>query len=409
MSQSSGTATSDLSRDDLVEHFVEHFDHHDPRFGDVSHDVYRQLVTRCPIAHSDQHGGFWIISGYEQAHDAYQRYDLFSAYPTVNVPAGLGHSRQILPFEVDPPIHNKYRSLLAPIFAPPRMEALEPGVHQVCDQLIDSFIDKGECDLYTDLAEPLPTTVFTAMMGLPLEDAPMFHNWKNIILHGHADDPDNTKRASTGQTLQAFLTDMVQERRGSGGHDIVSILTGPTPEGEYLTDEEVIDLTYGLFLAGLDTVTQSIGLHFLYLSTHPEQRDRLVADPSLIPSAVEEMLRIEALVLTGRTVTQDVEFHGVQMKAGDRVLINSIASGHDPAQFPNPDDVQLDRMPNRHLAFAAGPHRCAGSHLARRELRIVYEHIHDRIPTYRLAEGAHIHRHASSVAGIDHLPLVWDR
>jgi cytochrome P450 len=374
----------------------------------VSHEVYAALRERCPITHSDQHGGFWIVNSYDFAHEAYQRYDLFTAYPSVNVPAGVGHRRPMLPIEVDPPIHGKYRSLLAPVFAPARVQALEPAIRAHCDELIDAFVDRGQCEFMSELASPLPSRIFVTMMDLPMEEAERIHQWKDMVLHGHAQDPDGTKRKAAGAALQAYLEDVYERRQRRRGDDIVSLLIDSEVDGHTLTKEEVLDITYLLMIAGLDTVTSELGLMFLYLGQHPEQRDRLVKNPQLIPNAVEELLRYESLILTGRTVTQEVEFHGCPMHQGDRLLINSVSAGRDEAQFPHAEEVDFERTPNRHLAFAAGPHRCVGSHLARLELQIVHEHIHARIPNYRVKPGAEIHRHASSVAGVDELPLVWN-
>jgi cytochrome P450 len=393
---------------ELVEHFVEHFDHHDPRLGNVSHAVYAEMLKRCPVAHSDQHGGFWIVNSYELAHEAYQSYDLFTAYPTVNVPAGMGHRRPLIPVEIDPPTHGKYRSLLAPVFAPARVEALEPVIRAHCDGLIDAFVDRGRCEFISELSSPLPGRMFCSMMGVPIQDTPLVQNWKETLIHGHASDPDGTKRKAAGEELQAYLAEIYEDRKDNDADDLVSVLIRSEVDGQALTKEEVLDITFLLMIAGLDTVTAELGFQFLYLAQHPEQRDRLVNDPSLIPFAVEELLRYESLVLTGRTVTRDVEWHGFQMKQGDRMLINSVAAGRDEAQFPNANEVIFERSPNRHLAFAAGPHRCVGSHLARLEMKVVHEHMHRRVPNYRLADGADIHRHASSVAGLDVVPLVWE-
>jgi len=398
--------TADSSPRSLDE-LIEHFDHHDPELGERAHEVYAEMLQRCPVAHSDRHGGYWIVSSYEGVHEALQDYELFTTHPSVNIPAGVGHRRPMLPLEVDPPIHVKYRSLLAPVFAPVRIAALEGKIRELCDSLIDAFIANNECDFMTQLALPLPTAIFTEMMGLPLGDADRFHNWKNVILHGHHDDPDGTKRAATGQELHAYLSELLEDRKHMRRDDIISVLIDSEVDGEKLSDEEVLDITYLLFLAGLDTVANSLALHFLHLAKHPEDRDRLVHDPGLIPDAIEEMLRYESPILGARTVTREAEFHGAHMAKGDRLLVNMTASGRDPEQFPEPDRVVFERKPNRHMAFAVGPHRCVGSHLARLEMRVVYEQMHSRIPDYRLKEGAVIHRHAGSVSGIDALPLVW--
>jgi cytochrome P450 len=342
-------------------------------------------------------------------HYALQHYELFSTAPSVTIPAGLGQRRPTLPMEVDPPIQTRYRALLLPVFSPARMKSIEAEIRRVADSLIDGFIDDGECEFVADFAEKLPTTIFTQMMGLPLDQGPRFHAWKNILLHGHHDDPDGTVRQRAGEELNEYLLALLADRKQNPGEDIISTLHTAEVDGDKLTDEEVLDITYLLFLAGLDTVASALGLHFLNLAQRPDLRDQIVRDPSVIPMAVEEMLRVESLVLAGRTATQDVEIGGQLIRKGERVLVNTVAADRDPAAFDNPDEIRFDRGRTRHIAFGVGPHRCAGSHLARLELAIAYEHWHRRIPHYRLKEGAKPVRYASSVAGVDALPLVWDR
>ncbi|ETB35773.1 cytochrome P450, partial [Mycobacterium avium subsp. hominissuis 10-5606] len=233
-------------------------------------------------------------------------------------------------------------------------------------------------------------------------------NWKNILLHGHHDDPDGTIRASAGQELNEYLVTLLAERKQTPGEDIISTLHTAEVDGDKLTDEEILDMTYLLFLAGLDTVASSLGLHFLNFAQRADLREQLANDTTVIPLAVEEMLRFESLILAGRTATQDVELGGQLIRKGDRVLINTVAAGRDPNVFDDPEEIRFDRGRTRHVAFGVGPHRCAGSHLARIELAIAYEIWHRRIPEYRIKDGVTIERHASSVAGVKSLPLVWD-
>lgn len=408
MTQHVDIVEGERSDNALIERLVHQFDHHDPRLGECFDAVYAQMRTQCPVAHSDQHGGFWTLSSYETVHYAMQHYELFTTAPSVNIPAGLGQKRPLLPMEVDPPVQSRYRALLMPVFSPRRMKAIEGRIRDVADSLIDGFIEDGECDFVTDFAEQLPTVIFTEMMGLPLDQAPRFHNWKNILLHGHHDDPDGQIRARAGQELNEYLTELLAARKQQPGEDIISTLHGAEVDGDKLSDEEILDMTYLLFLAGLDTVASSLGLHFLHFAQRADLR-RQLTDPETIPLAVEEMLRVESLILAGRTATQDVEIGGQLIRKGDRVLINTVAAGRDPDIFDDPDEIRFDRGRSRHVAFGVGPHRCAGSHLARIELAIAYEHWHRRIPEYRIKDGVEIVRHASSVAGISTLPLVWDR
>jgi cytochrome P450 len=391
-----------------VEEFVEHFDHQDPRYAEDPHPILAEMVERCPVQWSDKYTGYWVITGYEQAHYAMHHYDQFHRFPSASVPA-YPRERPMLPIEVDPPIHSKYRSLLAPVFAPPRIAALEPRIREVTTSLIDAFIDNGECEFIAEFADPLPITIFTEMLGLPTEEWPRFRTWKNTIMHTAHDDPDGAGgRAQAVKDVQAYLAELLEDRKRQRQDDILSVLLDSTVEGEKLTDQEVLDITDLLFLAGLDTVAASFGLHFLFLAQHPEHWAQLQENPALIPQAVEEMLRYESLVTGGYTVAEDFEFYGRQLKKGDRAVVSTVAADRDPREFTNPEVVDFERSPNRHLAFGAGPHRCVGSHLARLEMKVGYEELLRRLPEFRLAPGGTVTRHGSSVQGIDHLPLVWD-
>jgi cytochrome P450 len=400
--------TTRVDDSEVIEKFVEHFDHQDPVYAEHTHEVLAEMIQRCPVAHSDNYGGYWVITGYEQAHYAMHHYETFNRFPSSSVPA-YPRERPMLPIEVDPPIHSKYRGLLAPVFAPPRIAALEPRIREVTSSLIDAFADKGECELIVDFADPLPITIFTEMLGLPTDEWPKFRNWKNTIMHTAGTDPSGAGgRIQAVKEVQAYFAELLEDRKRERQDDIISVLLDSTVDGEKLTDQEVLDITDLLFLAGLDTVAASLGLHFLFLAQSQEHRKQLVEHPELMPLAVEELLRYESLVTGGYTLAHDFEFYGAEMKKGDRAVVSTIAADRDPKEFPNPDVVDFERTPNRHIAFGAGPHRCVGSHLARLELKIAYEEMFRRIPDFRLAPGGEVKRHGSSVQGIDHLPLVWD-
>jgi len=390
----------------LINHFVEHFDHHDPRLGRDPDELFDVMVGRCPVAHSDQHGGFWVVSGYEETKFILQNPLLFSSEQSVRVPAGE-ETPPLPPIEIDPPRHAKYRSILAPAFSPRSIKALEGQIRALTNRLIDAFVRDGRCELVADLAAPLPTGIFTQIMGLPIEDTQRFYAWKNIINHESRtdNDPDAAGRA-TGEAI-AYLKTVLDARRAAPKDDIASQLVESELDGEPIEESEMLRMAFLLFLGGLDTVTSALTYSFAHLATHPADRDLIVRDPSVIPTAVEELLRNNAVIMIGRVASEDVEIGGHQIKAGDRVLCNSIAANRDPRQFPSPRQVQFDRASNRHVSFGMGPHRCVGSHLARLELGIVLEEFHQRIPDYRIEEGFQIHRHLNQVAGIDALPLVW--
>lgn len=390
---------------DLVEQFVAAFDHHDPKLGQHYHEIYAEMVERCPVTWTDQHGGYWVLSGYAEVHHALQHHELISTHPSVSVPA-FHRDRPMLPLEVDPPIHHKYRLLLAPVFSPKRIADLEDDIRATTNELIDGFIGRGRCEFMSEFADLLPVIVFTKMMGLPVEEMARFRAWRDAILHGMHEDPE-IPRVATAE-VESYVLALLEDRKRQRRDDILSVLIDSVADGETLTDQEILDITFLLFLAGLDTVSSALGVQFLHLAQHLEHRDQLVQGPDLIPDAIEELFRYESLIVGGRTVTRDVELYGVEMRKGDRLVVNTVAADRDPRQFPHPDEVIFDRDPNRHLVFGAGPHRCTGSHLARLEMRVVFEEVHRRTPTYRLEPGAVVRRHADNVHGIDRLPLIWD-
>lgn len=393
-------------RSDLSVQFLTSFDHHDKQLGVVRDEVFAAMPEE-PVRWSDRHGGFWVVSGYEECRYVMQSWELFSVAPSVNIPAGLGQKKPMLPMEVDPPFHAKYRNLLAPVFSPQNMRKMAQEIETLATALLDSFVDRGEGDFYELFADPLPVRVFVKLMGLPEDDIPKFNVWKKVILHGHADDPDGSRRAAVAAELNAYLQALIDARRAEPTGDLISLLVTSESEGERLTDDEILSMTFLLFIAGLDTISSSISLQIYFLARHPEHRAQLEADPTSITYAIEELMRTNSLILLARTATEDTDLFGHAVNKGDRILVNTISANLDPRQFPNPLDVDLHREPNPHVIFGAGPHRCPGSHLARIELEIAHRLIHSRMPGYRLADDAQIAFHYGSVAGLDSLPLVW--
>ncbi|WFR72615.1 cytochrome P450 [Prescottella defluvii] len=392
---------------DLIEHFVEHFDHHDERLGADPLEVSIEMQKRCPVAHSDAHGGFWVVSDYEEARLIMQDPEVFTSAKSVRVPAGP-KTRPLPPIEYDPPEHGKYRSLIAKAFSPRNINALEPKIRKLCDLLIGQFQEKGSCDLVADLAAPLPTTIFTEMMGLPVEDAEKFHRWATLINHqAHEGEGAISAGEAMAETMD-YLRVILDERKANPRDDIATALVQAQVDGEPISEDDLIHMAFLLFLGGLDTVTSAMSFMFSHLAQRPDLRQQIIDDPTIIPAAVEEFLRFEPVIMIGRAVTTDTEVGGCPVKADERILINSIAVNRDPAKFENPDVIDFSRDANQHMTFGVGPHRCVGSHLARLELKVVLEEFHSRIPDYRIAEGHTLHRHMNQVNGLDELPLVWN-
>ena len=360
----------------------------------------------------------WTLLRYDDVHAALRDPELFSSRSVLHVyqgpklidPAEADAVRGMIPEELDPPEHTKYRQLLTPLFTPQVVATLEPMIRSWCVELIEGFVARGHCDLNREFARQYPTMIFLRLMGLPEGGAGDFLD----TVHDRIREATQLGLSETQSMSAAYImavsdhmNTVLDERRARRADDITSYLLDAEIDGRPLDDAELQQISTLLYAAGLDTVAGELGFMFLHLATHPEHR-RLVRDePACIPAFVEETLRMYSIVTTNRIVTRDVEFAGCPMKAGDRVLLSIPAADRDPRQFPRADAFDVDRASNRHLAFAAGPHRCLGSHLARLELQIAVEEWHRRIPEYGLADDAEVTFHVGGVAGVDVLPLEW--
>jgi cytochrome P450 len=380
---------------------VREFDHHaEPVAAPDCFSPFDRLYgTR--VFWSPLHGGFWVLTRSRDIDEALHRPDVFSSHP-VGIPGLQGYPRKLIPEELDPPEHAKYRKPLAEPFAPNAVSRMAEDVDQTCIGLIDPLVDRGECEFLDDFAKPFPTMIFTKMLGLPVSEAGKFIEWTHQIIH--AIEP--AVRQAGGGATTMYLTELIAERAANPRRDLVSHLLASEVDGRLMTHEEVLDTCFLMFIAGLDTVTAALSFGFRFLAENPDFRHLLAADPSLVRPGVEEILRLHAFVNSGRYVTRDVEFAGVTMKAGDPVLCSGPLSTRDPEEFPNPTVPDLTRRLN-HQAFGAGPHRCLGSHLARREVTAAVTHWLARVPDFRIPDGASIKAHGGNVMGIDRLPLIW--
>jgi cytochrome P450 len=347
------------------------------------------------------HGGFWCLTRYEDIHEAFQRADLFSSRIT-NIP---GREVRLLPITLDPPEHTTYRRLLNLPFSPARIALLMDKITDRSNALIDDVIDRGEFEFMDTFAKALPTGIFCDLLGLPHDEVKKFLEWNYIILHVHGDAEGQERQRIANEELGTYLGDLVAERTSRPHDDLVSALIPLEIDGRPITRDEAVSMTYLLFLAGLDTVTSALGWCWKFLAEHPSHRQQILSNPAIIPKAVEELLRYHAFVEDSRTVTRDVEFAGVMMKEGDRVMLPTSSACRDEAEFPDALTVDFEREPNRHIAFASGPHRCLGSHLARAELHIAMELWHQRVPDYELGQGE-IRYHGGAVVGPDCLRLT---
>ncbi|HEX6423358.1 MAG TPA: cytochrome P450 [Acidimicrobiales bacterium] len=321
----------------------------------------------------------------------------------------IGQVRPLIPLQIDPPHHRNYRKLLDPIFAPKRIALLEGGARALVKELIGAVVDQGRCNFHAAVAEPLPTTVFLQLLGLPVSRADEFLRLKDGIIRPPVRTRQERVRytAEVGQRIYAVLQEAIDERTAQRADDFLSLFLDAEVDGHRLTNDDVLDIGYLFFLAGLDTVTASLDCMLSFLARHPGHRRQIVEDPTLIPHAVEEMLRWESPVQgVVRVTTQDTEIGGCPLPEG-RVVSAMLGSANtDERAWPDVDTVDFDRAENRHIAFGGGAHRCLGSHLARLELRVALEEWHSAVPDYRIADGVEL-RFSPGLRSVENLELVW--
>ncbi|HEY7105628.1 MAG TPA: cytochrome P450 [Acidimicrobiia bacterium] len=372
--------------------------------------AFRELQESGPFRESDS---VVVLTRMADILEATKRRDIRSGSHgggETNEPA-LGNERPLIPLQIDGPEHTKYRKLLDPLFAPRVVAALEPHVVEVADELIDQFVDQHEIDFYRAFCVPLPSRIFLELMGLPHDKLADFLEFKDAAIRPKGDSPAEQtayQREVIGR-MNAYLNAEFDRRLESGdpGDDLIGGFLTVEVDGDRLTREDILDIVFLLLIAGLDTVSSSLSLMVSYLAKHPEQRQRLVDDPSLLPTAIEEMLRTETPVpMGGRFATQDFEVDGKQVKAGDMVAVFWAAANVDPDVFEDPLRVDFERPSNRHITFAAGFHRCLGSHLARMELRAALATWHRRVPEYSIPPGKEPVYNNDGVRIVDPLPLL---
>ena len=326
----------------------------------------------------------------------------------------LGNIRPLIPLQIDPPEHKKFRKILDPVFAPKQMAVLEDSLTKLVNDLIDRFIDKGEVDFAQEFSVPFPSQVFLTMLGLPLDEVARFLAMKDGIIRPHQvigsewDSPEmKTHQRETADSIYEYFAGLLDEREVERRDDLVSRFLDSEVDGHKLTHEDILDICFLFLIAGLDTVTSTLDCMFGYLAQHPEQRQQLVDDPSLIPAAIEELLRWETPVMgVARVATEETELGGCPVHKGDQVMVMLGSANTDEAEFGDGDVVRFDRDNNRHLAFGGGVHRCLGSHLARLELRVALREWHRRIPEYSVAPGETL-VYTAGVRSIEHFPMVF--
>ncbi|BBX17014.1 cytochrome P450 [Mycolicibacterium duvalii] len=361
-----------------------------------------------PVFRNTEAGAdYWVFTENAVILEGLQHPELWSS--SVVVPTEPDPPYKWIPIMLDPPEHAKWRHVLAEYFSPGRVKGLREAQQKLAADLVEQLVGDGGCDFVERISRVFPSTVFLTIMGMPVEDLEKFMAWEDMILHQRGVGEEVNAARLEGMThVMGYFSELIAQRRANrdpDADDIVSKAIGWTIEGEPINDLELLNCLLLLFMAGLDTVSNQLSYAMLHLATHQSDRARIVAEPELIPKAVEETLRAYPIVQTARKATQDMDFHGCPVKAGDMASFSLAFAGRDESAYPNAREVDLDRGVTRHLSFGGGPHRCLGSHLARQEMAVVLEEWHKRIPDYELAGEAI--EHGGQVFGVDSLNLRW--
>jgi len=351
--------------------------------------------------------GFWVFTSYELCSEANTRPDLFSN-ETLEVFRRQDHVMpRMLPIQLDPPEHMKYRNILTSLFTPAAANKHEERFRAICRQLFDRLAQERAFDFMAEVARPLPSSFFLGLMGISEDRTPeITDSLIKATFLTHADDPDGSVRQSCTAQVVAAIIDLIAARRARPQKDLMSEIITREVDGRPLSDDELMRIGILLANAGVETTGGVLGYAFRHLADHPAHRAAIISNPVLGKSATEEFLRVFAVAANSRTAVQDFDFHGCPVRKGDRVVVGLISANRDPAVFGDPEAVMLDRWPNRHMTFGSGPHHCLGAHIARLEIRISLEEWHRRIPDYHVAPGFVPHHHVATTHSFTSLPLI---
>jgi cytochrome P450 len=376
-----------------------------PEFLAAPHEFMARLHDAQPpvFYNVSDMGNAWQLLKHEDAFFMLRHSEYFTTAGATPFPRDPNNYFYFIPLEIDPPHHRKYRSILDPIFSPQGVLKLQDYIRKLTNDLIDQFVDKGECEYTTEFGRPLPVSVFLDLMGLPQEKRDTFVKWAMGLLHSQ----DREVAANSMREIAAYLAQVIKEKSENPDGRVISTIAHARPDGVPLTEREVFGFVFFLFIGGLDTVFATLNNIWLWLANNPDRRREMINDPGNITAQVEELLRVYSVTFSGRMLTQDIEIRGVKMKKGDRVTAILPACNYDAEVFPNPTQVDFHRPRKPILAFAGGVHSCMGAHLARLEIKVALQEWLRRIPDFSVRPGTKVEYWPGGVIGPKQLQLVW--
>jgi cytochrome P450 len=380
------------------------FDHLDPRWVNDPYPIWNELRATCPVAHTERYNGVYFPTRYEDVRAVAYDTEHFSSRRII-VRETQPPRLPAPPITSDPPGHRADKNLLLPVFTPDRIKQHEPRARKICNALIDRFAGKGGCDAAVEFAQELPVRLIAHMMGLPEDAGDLFRRWIHDILVAGITQPAVMMEAI--DESNGYFAAEIEKRKAAPSDDLIGYLAAARIDGQPLAPDHILGSLRLILIAGIDTTWSAIGSCFWHLARHAQDRRRLVAEPDLIPTAVEEFLRAYAPVTMAREVVKETTVGGCPLREKQMVLLSFPAANRDPAMFPDPDRVMIDRKENRHAAFGLGIHRCIGSNLARMEITVALQEWLKRIPEFSLASGREVTWSEGTVRGPRTLPLVF--
>jgi cytochrome P450 len=392
-----------------VTDWVHDFDHTDPRWTENPFPIWDELRGASPVVHTDRFHGCYLPTTYQAVREIAHDTEHFSSRRVVVRDERPEVQRNAAPpITSDPPEHKPAKQLLLPPFTPDAMKKLEPRVRAICNELIDEFINDAKCDAAARYTKYIPVRAIAHMLGIPEQDGDLFVKWIHEILELGIKNESFLIQAV--QEMSAYFVSQIETRKLRPTDDLISTLMNARDRnGQPLEDSHVIGSLRLLLIAGIDTTWSAIGSSLWHLAKTPADRERLVAEPALIPIAVEELLRAYSPVTMAREVMKETTISGCPVKPGNMVLLSFPAANRDPAVFPDADKVVIDRKENRHAAFGLGIHRCVGSNLARMEMAVAIEEWLKRIPDFRLDPAGQVKWSEGTVRGPRQLPLLFGK
>jgi cytochrome P450 len=382
----------------------------DPEMAAHPQPVFKLMRDDMPVMEVEMGSGRGVLlTRKAEIDEALRHPEIFSS----NMDAvDLKNKRPMIPLQIDPPDHKKFRKLLDPLFAPRKMALLDDEVSALVNHLIDGFIDRGEVDFAKEFSIPFPSQVFLTLLGLPLDELDRFLVMKDgIIRPDHVTGKPYGSQAvhdyqqKVADSVYDYFEEVLDQREVERRSDLLSHFLDAEVEGDRLSREDILDICFLFLIAGLDTVTATLDCMFSFLAQHPEHRRQIVESPEVIPNAIEELLRWETPVMgVARVAVEETELGGCPVHAGDAVMIMLGSANTDETEFPDANQVSFNREVNRHIAFGGGIHRCLGSNLARLELRVALREWHKRIPEYEVEPG-HTLVYTPSIRSIEHFPM----